>query len=190
MNKKSKLQQNQLVSNAFQSNAFLGFIVVFTLMLFSKCIQFQFVFYDDPEYITGNNLLKNLNLEGIYKIFTTPVIGMYNPLPFLVYAIEYYFWGFNPKYFHLTNLLFHLVAITTVYYFILLISKRVETALIVALLFAVHPMHTGVVIWASQLKTSMYLVFYFLGLSQYVIYVDKDHHWKRLVNTFLFFFFR
>jgi len=165
----------------------IGSLLLVTSIIFSECLKFKFINYDDPQYITGNALIRDLSFDGIVKLFTTPIIGMYNPLPFLVYAFEYSIWGYNPKYFHLVNLMFHLIAIITVYAFTRRLSGDKIVAIIVAFFFALHPMHISVVVWASQLKTSMYLIFYFLSL---IIYLDfKDRNKTANSTRFIFWFY-
>lgn len=151
----------------------IGVILMFTLFLFARVIRFEFTNWDDNDYVSDNPLITNLSLKGLIKIFTTPVIGMYNPLTFLVYTLEYALFGLDPKMFHLFNLLFHLAGVAVLYKFIYKLSGRYETAAIVALLFAVHPMHVSVVAWVSQTKTSLMFIFYILSLNAYLNYL-KD----------------
>ena len=165
----------------------LGSILIFTFLIFSDTLHYQFVNWDDPFYVLNNLEIKNFSFEGFKKIFTTPIIGMYNPITFVVYAFEYKFWGLNPKTFHLFNLLFHLIATVTVFNFIYNLSKRYETATIVALLFAIHPMHISAVTWISQTKTSLYLIFYFLALNYYLKYIKDNYKIKYLVYISILF---
>jgi tetratricopeptide (TPR) repeat protein len=160
---------------------FLSLLMLYVIILFSYTFKHQFINYDDPYYIVHNPLIKNLSWDGLKEIFTTPVLGMYNPLTFIVYAIEYEAWGLNPKGFHFVNLLCHLIASTASFYFAKKLSGRFGTAMIVAILFAIHPMHVSVVAWSSQTKTSLFVIFYFIGLIQYMDYLQS----KRLKNYIL-----
>jgi tetratricopeptide (TPR) repeat protein len=186
--KSATLELNAIAKrNALRNNIIIASIVLFVLALFYKTINYDFVNWDDPDYVTGNLLIRDFSLQGFGKIFTTPIIGMYNPLPFIIYAIQYKIWGLDPKYFHLFNVLFHLISIITVFRFIYKLTKRYETATIVALLFAVHPMHISVVTWVSETKTSLFLIFYFLALSNYTTYITSNYKKKYLVYVGIFF---
>lgn len=165
----------------------LGIIIFFTFLLFARALEYNFIGYDDPQYIIDNSLIKNLSIEGVQDIFTTPVIGMYNPLTFLVYMFEYSLFGLDPKGYHFFNLLFHIIAIIMVYKFIFKLTNRYETATIVALLFAIHPMHIAVVTWISQMKTSLEAIFYFSALIYYVKYLKENYKAKNLVFVGIFF---
>ncbi|MDP1726473.1 MAG: tetratricopeptide repeat protein [Bacteroidota bacterium] len=190
-NKKIRVSEKQPVSlvqsNERLNHFILALIVIFTVFLFAKSIFYQFVFWDDTYYVVENSLIMDLSPRGLVNIFTTPVLGMYNPIPFLVYAIEHAIWGLNPKVFHFFNILFHLIAAIVLYKFILRLTKRYETAAIVTLLFAIHPMHVGVVAWVSQTKTSIYFIFYILALSKYLRYIQDNYKIKNLVYVGIFF---
>lgn len=162
-------------------------IIMFTFLLFAKSIYYNFIGFDDPEYIVNNGLIRNLSINGLKDIFTTPVIGMYNPLTFVVYAIEYKLFGLSPSGYHFFNLLFHLIAVVLVFKFIYKLTGRYETASVVAILFAVHPMHVSVVTWLSQLKTSLCVVFYFSALISYLKYLQNGYKNKQLLFVNLFF---
>ncbi len=172
---------------SYQNYFIIILISLYTILLFSKSIKFEFVNYDDTYYVTENQLIKNFSLIGLKNIFTTPVLGMYNPLPFLVYAIEHKIWGLDPKIFHFFNILFHLIAAWMLYRFIFKLTGRYETAAIVSLLFAIHPMHVGVVTWVSQTKTSLYFIFYMLALTQYLKYIQESYRIKYLFYVCVFF---
>lgn len=165
----------------WRNTLILSGIVLYTFVLYSGGIHSQFVTWDDPDYITQNLLIRDLSFHGIIKIFTTPVIGMYNPIPFLVYAIEYKFWGLTPEPYNFFSIVFHLLATIAIFKFIFRLSKRYEVAAIVALLFAIHPMHTSVVMWASEIKTSLSILFYFVALNAYLNYIDDKYKIKYLV---------
>jgi len=165
----------------------LVLIVFFSAVLFGKVIHFEFVSFDDPDYVLLNPFIKGLSYENFTKIFTTPVIGMYNPVTFLVYAIEYELFGLSPKYFHLCNLLFHLIATIVLYVFSKRLTGRYESATIIALLFAVHPMHVSVVAWVSQTKTSLMFIFYILALLSYFKSELSENKGRYIFLTFMSF---
>ncbi len=194
MVKKTKKDKNQIkrpqpapYSIAKRNNMILFFIVGYTLFLFYKSANFQFVNWDDNFYVIDNELIREFSLDGIKKIFTTPVLGMYNPLPFLIYNLTYKYSGLDPKTFHIINILLHLLACVVLFKFIFNLSKRYETAVIVTLLFAIHPMHVGVVTWVSQTKTSLMFIFYMLALGQYLKYLQQNYQLKYLIYTGLLF---
>jgi protein O-mannosyl-transferase len=185
-NKEPHVRQ-RFLSDKWRNIIVLGLIITYAFIVFFKAIHFEFVLWDDDHYIMNNLLIRDLSFDGLKNIFTTPVLGMYNPLTFLIYAVEYKLWGLDTAGFHTVNILFHLVATITVYKFIFRLTKRYETATIVALLFAIHPMHVGVVTWVSEIKTSLFLIFYFLALMNYLKYIQNNYKPKYLVYIAMLF---
>ncbi len=166
----------------------LSFLVALTLILYLKAIAFHFIYLDDYEYILNNPLIRQMNWPTIKGIFTTPVLGMYSPLPILVYTIVHAVGGMQPMSFHLTNLLFYVIVIICIYWFFSMLTNNWLTGFLVALLFAVNPLHVSVVCWASQTKTSMYVIFYYLGMMQYLHYIRKGyqaHYYYKCIMMFI-----
>jgi len=94
----------------------------------------------------------------------------YQPLVFLTYAIEYHFFELNPKVFHTTNVLFHLLNVLLVFKFIRLISGKNNVAIVAAIIFAIHPMRVESVTWVTTRRDVLYAFFYLLSLLQYIKY--------------------
>lgn len=173
---------NPLTTNSSKHLMIKGALVAYTFLLFQKTLFYPFINFDDPEYVINNMHIRDFSLKGIYNIFTTPVLGMYNPITFLVYMIEYQISGLNPKTFHFFNIVFHLVATVMVYNFSYRLSRSYITGALVALLFAIHPTHVSVITWISQTKTSLFLIFYFVALSSYLKYLHYGNR-KHLYYT-------
>lgn len=187
--KRNSIDANKVITPVLRNSIIIGVLVIFTFIVFYKAIFYKLVLWDDNSYIIDNPLIRDLSFNGLKKIFSTPVIGMYNPLVFLFYAIIYKFWGMEPSAYHLFNILLHLIAVIAVYHFIYRLTKRYETAVIVALLFAIHPMHVEAVVWASETKTALYLIFYFLALTNYLKYYQENYKTKYLIFSFILFLF-
>ena len=86
----------------------------------------QLVNWDDDPNITENPNLVRIDGESLRNIFDIDkgaVIGNYNPLPVLTFAIEKAMAGdFNTTLIHFTNLLLHLL---TVYFAMKLLARMV-----------------------------------------------------------------
>jgi tetratricopeptide (TPR) repeat protein len=165
----------------------LGAILVFTLLLFGRAKDFYFVTWDDPQYLIENHIIRDLSFNGLVNIFTTPVIGMYNPVTFLVYSVVFKFFGLDPNAYHVLNIFLHILATGIVFRFMMKLTGRYETAAIVGLLFAIHPMHVSVAVWVSQTKTSLCTIFFFTALLYYVRYLKEGYGRKNLFYVGLYF---
>jgi len=172
-----------------------GNIVCFILLLFisllvySKVFTLGFVNWDDGKYVYENSDIHQLNFQSARTFFTNPVVGMYQPIPMISYALEYHFFQNNPVVFHFTNLLFHLLNILLLFILMRMLTKNLFIAFFTALIFAVHPLHVESVAWISERKDVMFVFFYFLSLIFYVKYLVKANNIIYLWISLLLFVF-
>ncbi len=143
-----------------------------------------FVTWDDTHYIVENEHIRTLNWAFLKWAFTAVVQANYHPLTMISLALEYAAFGLNPWGYHLGNALWH--SIDTALVFLLVVrlygaprealarKKALTTALITALLFALHPMHVESVAWASERKDVLSTFFFLLTLLSYLSYVSKN----------------
>jgi len=155
-------------------------ILIFTFFIFSKTLNNEFVNWDDDVYVTGNNYITDLSFDGIKKIFLSYTKDEL-PITHLSLAIDYHFWKLSPKPYHVVNLIFHLFNIILVFYFINLISKKINVSLITALLFAIHPFRVESVAWTAERKDVLFTFFYLLSIICYYLYLSKNYKIKYLL---------
>ncbi|OFX74415.1 MAG: hypothetical protein A2X12_12265 [Bacteroidetes bacterium GWE2_29_8] len=169
---KSKKQNNKATTNYLY---YIIGILVFTLLAYSNSITNDFIYnWDDGGYITEYKVIQNLNFENIKVIWTEFYKGNYHPLTTMFYAFEYNVFGPNPIVFHINNLLFHLANVYLVFFFVKLLTKRIETAIIAAIIMGVHPMHVESVSWISERKDVLYAFFFLLSAISYYYYSTKN----------------
>lgn len=122
-----------------------------------------FLLYDDEAVVVGNPAV---HLGSVGEIFTSFTAGLYHPLTTMSWAVEANLFGFNPRIFHSTNIVLHLIAIVLVF----LLARRLwqprlrSAPLILAALFALHPLHTESVAWITERKDLLCQIFYLLAL--------------------------
>ncbi len=162
-------------------------IVIITGLLYSKAMFGEFTNFDDETFILNNKHIMDLSVDGVKAIFTAITSGKYQPLTNLSFAIEYHFFGFDPFVFHLDNILLHLLSTWAVYKIAMRLSGSYITAVVVSLLFGIHPMHVEEVAWASERKDMMYAVFYLLSLFWYLKYADSGYKIRFYIVSFILF---
>src|SRR4030095_5333324 len=155
-----------------QSNLALVIVLLFTFIAYIPALKAGFVNWDDPDYVSGNPLIKNIsNLE---MIFTTPIQGNYHPLTVISLILNYYISGFDAWSYHLLNIILHLANCFLVFRLALLLSRNnLIIAFTTSLLFGIHPMHVESVAWVSERKDVLYSLFFLAGLISYTRYIDK-----------------
>jgi len=154
-------------------------IVIISAIVFYPSLENQFTNWDDPRYVTESEIIKDLSFENIKTIFSEPYFMNYHPLTILSYAIEYHYDKLNPKTYHTTNYILHLLNIILVFVFFYLITKRnLIIPSIVAFLFALHPMHVESVAWVAERKDVLYSLFYLSAIITYVKFLQhKNFSW-------------
>lgn len=154
-------------------------ILILTFVAFSPTLKNNFTNWDDDRYVLDNAMLSKPYSECVKFYFSNIFFNNYHPLTMMVYAFVYHHSEpvqsvvVNPESFHEINLIIHLLNILLVFWFAFLLSeRRMEVAAIVAMLFAVHPMHVESVAWISELKDVLYGFFFIGGLIAYYQYIN------------------
>lgn len=168
-------------------NLLVWIIIAITGIVYSGCLNNAILNFDDLEYYNMYPEVINLSLASVKKIFTSYYLIMYQPLPVLTFAINYATTGMDPVPIHLMNVVMHLINIWLVFKFISELTDKKNIALIVAFLFALHPMNVEAVSWMSARSSSMYVLFYLLALRSYVKYHKSNYQTKHLIIAALYF---
>jgi tetratricopeptide (TPR) repeat protein len=154
---------------------------VFSLLLFaavlasySSIIHNQFLDYDDNEYITNNAHVKaGLTWANVQWAFSTSEEANWHPLTWLSHELDSELFGLNPVGHHVVNVLLHTV--NAVLLFLLLQSATGFRwrSLMVAALFALHPINVESVAWAAERKNVLSMLFFLLALYAYGRYARR-----------------
>ena len=106
-------------------------------------------------------LIRSISLHNLEKIFSSKYVDNYQLLTMLTYMVEYHFFQLNPSVYHVTNLLLHIVNCLLIFALIYALSGQYLLSLLVAILFAVHPMRVESVAWIAELKTCVVVLVLF-----------------------------
>ncbi|OGJ56995.1 hypothetical protein A3H22_03615 [Candidatus Peribacteria bacterium RIFCSPLOWO2_12_FULL_55_15] len=148
----------------------ISFIISLTFLVYGPSLGNAFVRWDDSMLIYENPIVREISWRSLKSAFTTYDPELYIPLTFLSYQVDYAIWGMKPFGFHLTNLVLHALNAVLVFMLMVLLlrschserSRGTTVPLIVALLWAIHPLNTEAVAWASARKDVL-STFFFLG---------------------------
>jgi tetratricopeptide (TPR) repeat protein len=154
------------------------------IALYRPVIGHSFLVMDDRDYVTDNpyihaGLIHNgLVWRTIKWAFTSTYAANWHPLTWLSHALDYQLFALNPAGHHLDSVLIH--ALNAVLLFLLLqwVTKRVGPSLLVAALFALHPINVESVAWVAERKNVLSTLFFFLAIAAYVRYAQKPD-WRR-----------
>lgn len=139
--------------------------------------------FDDQANILENKKIQinSLDLNNIIAVWFSGGAGpLGRPISMLTFALNYYFTGFDPFYFKLTNLIIHLINGLLVYFisYKLFLRLKLENNLIkndhipymsclVCLIWLIHPLNITSVLYVVQRMTSLSTLF---GLIALLIY--------------------
>jgi tetratricopeptide (TPR) repeat protein len=144
------------------------------LMFYSPVTHNGFLNYDDDQYITQNpHVWAGLTWATVKWSFTTYELANWHPLTWLSHALDCELFGLNPAGHHSVNVLLHTA--NAVLLFVLLQSATGYRwrSLMVAALFALHPINVESVAWAAERKTVLSMMFFLLALYAYVWYTRR-----------------
>ena len=149
-------------------------LVVVSLAVYNPVTRNGFVNFDDPQYITRNpHVTSGLTWQTILWSFSTFEQANWHPLTWISHALDYQLFGANPTGHHYVNLLLH--AANAVLLFLWLQSATGFTwrSLMVAALFALHPVNVESVAWAAERKNVLSMLFFLLAFLAYDWYARR-----------------
>ena len=161
-------------------NAVLSVVLaVVTIALYSPAMSYLFVVWDDRDYVTGNwHVHHGLAWNTVKWAFTSMDAANWHPLTWLSHALDYQLFALNPAGHHMHSVLIHALNAVLLFLLLVWVTKRVGPSILVAALFAVHPLNVESVAWVAERKNVLSTLYFFLTLGAYVWYVQKPS-WRR-----------
>jgi tetratricopeptide (TPR) repeat protein len=157
------------------------------LALYIPVTHNAFINFDDDTYITDNpHVQAGLTWSTVKWSFTTFETGNWHPLTWLSHALDCELFGVNAAEHHFVSAFLH--AINAAILFLLLQSATGFTSrsLMVAALFALHPVNVESVAWAAERKNVLSMSFFLLALLAYGWYA-RQPNLRRYAVVFLLF---
>ena len=156
-------------------------VALATLIVFSGALRNGFLNWDDETNILTNPCYRGLGWANLRWMFTTMLLGHYQPLAWLTFALDYLVWGMNPFGYHLTNILLHAANAALFYKVALCFASRPTVgpsadrslspgilAALAAILFSVHPLRVESVAWVTERKDVLSAFFYLWAVYAYL----------------------
>src|SRR5262249_36495942 len=154
---------------------YIGLIAI-TLVVYAQVRHFNFVTFDDPDYVTENpHVGGGLTWQNGVWAFTSGYAANWHPLTWLSHMLDVRLFGLNAGGHHITNVLFHLANTLLLFGVLHGMTGALGRSAFVAALFGVHPSHVESVAWVSERKDVLSTFFLMLTLWAYVAYVRKPH---------------
>ena len=178
---RSNVRTAPLFSGKVLNAALCVMLVAGTVALYSPVFGHSFVVYDDSDYVTGNlHVRDGLSWSTVKWAFTTTDAANWHPLTWLSHALDCEIFGLNPGGHHLDNVLIHALNAALLYLLLAWSTRRTWPSLLVAALFAIHPINVESVAWVAERKNVLSTLFFLLAIAAYVFYAKRPG-WRRYV---------
>jgi Tfp pilus assembly protein PilF len=176
MNGMKLIMLNKITDNPIALKMIVYIILAAAIWgVYSQVTQFDFVNFDDPVYVIQNSHIQSgMTRDGLKWAFGTTYFGLWNPLVWLSFMLDYQLYGLNAGGYHLTNLVLHLLSALLLLWLLTRMTQAIGPSAFAAALFALHPMHTESVAWIAERKDVLSAFFWILTLCLYVWYIRKQ----------------
>ncbi len=149
-------------------------LVLMVWFVFGQTLTFDFVNYDDPQYVTDNPLvLSGITWKGVLRTLTHSDYSFYHPFTTISHMLDFEIYGLNPAGFHFTNVVFHTMSAVILFLVLRSMTGSLWKSFMVAAVFAIHPLRAESVAWATERKDCLSGFFFMLTLAAYHGYVGK-----------------
>ncbi|MBW2641920.1 MAG: tetratricopeptide repeat protein [Deltaproteobacteria bacterium] len=161
-------------------------LILAIIIAYGQVKNFDFVGYDDQEYVTENSQVqKGLSVVGIIWAFTTFHSVNWHPMTWLSHMLDCELYGLNPMGHHWTNIILHIANTILLFLVLKLMTGTIWRSAFVAALFALHPLHVESVAWISERKDVLSTFFGLLMIGAYYRYV-KSPDFKNYLLVIIF----
>jgi len=149
-------------------------LVVATLAVYNPVNRNAFVNFDDDHYITQNpHVVAGLSWDTVKWAFSNYYEANWHPLTWLSHALDCQLFGLNPVGHHYMNVFLHALNAMLLFWILQTATGKIWPSLMVAALFALHPVNVESVAWASERKNVLSMMFLLLALGAYSWYAKK-----------------
>lgn len=169
----NNLQDKKLIT----TNMFIVIVIVFSVIItYHSVLQNEFIHFDDNVYILQNEAIQDgVTLKGIKWAFTTDYAYNWHPVTWLSHMLDIELFGLDAGKHHAVNVFFHIINSVLLYVILRRMTGAEWRSAIVALLFALHPLHVESVAWASERKDLLSTTFWIITVLLYVSYVQNKN---------------
>ncbi len=162
-------------------------LVVVTLALYNPVSRNGFVNFDDDRYVTDNPPVRaGIRWSTISWAFTSLDQANWHPLTWLSHALDCQLFHLNPAGHHYTSLLLHATNALLLFLILQWFTGYTARSLMVAALFAVHPLNVESVAWVAERKNVLCMLFFLLALAAYGWYGRRPGVVRYLLVALMF----
>jgi Tfp pilus assembly protein PilF len=157
-------------------------LALVTLAIYSPVRNHAFVNYDDDDYVTRNPHIRfGLSLQSIEWALTATSQANWHPVTWISHATDCQLFGLDPAGPHLTNLALHILNALLLFFLLSAATGSTWRSLMVAVLFALHPINVESVAWVAERKNVLSTFFFLIALGAYGRYAKSQKIGRYLI---------
>lgn len=146
-----------------------------TLVAYWNVLCSDFISFDDPLYIFDRiQVSQGLTLETARWALTSTSDGNWIPVTWLSYLLDVSLFGVNARAHHAVNLFFHIVTTLLLLEALRRMTGHFWRSVVVAALFALHPLHVESVAWIAERKDVLSALYFMITLLGYQSYTKSQ----------------
>lgn len=150
-------------------------LLVGVALIFGQSATFEFINYDDQEYVFENPIVRRgLTWDGFRWAWTTGHAANWHPLTWLSHLLDVELFGLWAGGHHLTSVALHAANAVLLFTLLRRLAGRFWPAAFVAAWFAWHPLRAESVAWVAERKDVLSTFFGLLSLLAYERYVRRE----------------
>jgi hypothetical protein len=159
-----------------------------TLALYSPTARYQFLNYDDEDYVTHNlHVQEGLTKRSMWWALTSLDASNWHPLTWLSLQLDVEIFGLKyPGGFHQTSAILHALNVVILYWFLARTTGLAWRSAFGAALFGWHPLRVESVAWVAERKDVLSALFWLLTLLAYARYADCPSAGRYALTLLLF----
>jgi tetratricopeptide (TPR) repeat protein len=163
-------------------------LFVVTIALYAPVAQFEFLNYDDEDYVTHNlRVQEGLSSRSVWWALTSLDASNWHPLTWLSLQLDAEIFGLkHPGGFHLTSALLHAINVVILYCFLRETTGSTWRSAFVAALFGWHPLRVESVAWVAERKDVLSALFWLLTMLAYARYAKRASAGRYVITILLF----
>ena len=167
----------------------LPLVLFLTMIVFIPVCDHDFLGYDDGINVYDNEYVTTFSTDNLLHFWKEPHLKLYIPVTYSLWSLQakvaHIFseddeTSLDPQVFHSTNLLFHLLNTTLLFFILQRLLGNSWAAAIGAVFFALHPVQVEKVAWVSGFRGLLSSFFALMALWLYLVYSKPR---TRLIKT-------
>ena len=162
-------------------------IVLACIVIYGQTLTHGFVKCDDDICVTDNYRVQaGWSWANVVWAFTQDLTTYLMPVTWMSHMTDCQVYGLRPWGHHLTSLILHTVNSILLFLLFARMTRSLWPSALVAVLFAVHPLHVETVAWIADRKGLLSMLFWVAALGAYAWYRRRPNPARYLSVALMF----